>query len=203
MVSITACSKNSLDWLRTLLVALCFLGAGCCLAAEVEIESPHFFSSEEGYAVSAHFKFDLGQRLEEAVTRGVVLNFLLEFELTNPRWYWFDEKLISRQMRLRLSYHALTRQYRVSSGTGLHQSFSTLDEALRVLSRLRAWQVVEKATEFPQIKSGEAYRGALRFRLDVTQLPKPFQISAVGNRDWYLSSDWKNWMINLPTLENK
>lgn len=202
MVSITACSKKRLDGLRLFLTVLCLLGAGWCAAAEVEVDSPQFFVAEEGYAVSAQFKFELGQRLEEAVARGVVLSFLIEFELTNPRWYWFDEKLVSRQMRLRLSYHALTRQYRISSG-GLHQSFHTLDEALRVLCRLRAWQVVEKASDFPQIKAGENYRGAMRFRLDATQLPKPFQITAVGDRGWSLASEWKIWSVHLPGLENK
>lgn len=202
MVSITAWSKRSFDWLRPLLAAGLLAIAGLSGAAEVEIESPQFFAYDEGYAVSGDFRFELGQRLEEAVTRGVVLYFVTEFELTNPRWFWFDEKILSRQMRHRLYYHALTRQYRLAAG-GLHQSFFSLDEALRVLSRLRSWQVIEKMSDFPQIKPGENYHIALRFRLDVTQLPKPFQISAVANRDWQLSSDWKSWPFNLPPVESK
>ena len=27
-------------------------------------------------------------------------------------------------------------------------------------------------------------------RLDVAQLPKPFQVNALNNNDWRLSSDW-------------
>jgi hypothetical protein len=27
-------------------------------------------------------------------------------------------------------------------------------------------------------------------RLDVAQLPKPFQVNALNNSDWRLSSDW-------------
>ncbi len=30
-------------------------------------------------------------------------------------------------------------------------------------------------------------------RLDTTQLPKPFQINAIANRDWTLESDWKRF----------
>lgn len=202
MVSITASSKKCLEWLRLLLACAWLALAGLAAAAEVEIESPQFMPADEGYAIAADFKFELGQRLEEAVMRGVVLHFVVEFELTNPRWYWFDEKLVSRQMRLRLYYHALTRQYRLASG-GLHQSFHSLDEALRVLSRLRGWPVIEKAADFPLIKPGEHYRAALRFRLDTTQLPKPFQISAVANRDWHLSSDWKTWSVYLQNPESK
>jgi len=203
MPSITACSKRRLEGLRLLLVCAWLSFVGLVTAAEVEVLTPQLTISDEGYAVSADFQFELTSRLEEAVTRGVVLTFLIDFELINKRWYWFDDKLVSRQMSLRLYYHALTRQYRVVSGGGLHQSFFTLDEALRVVSRLRSWQVIEKASDFPPIKSGEGYRGAIRFRLDVTQLPKPLQIFAVGSRDWHLASDWKAWNINIPAAESK
>lgn len=202
MPSITAWSKRSLDGLRLVLACVWLTFAGLATAAEVEVLKPQFAASDEGYAVSADFQFELSHRLEEAVMRGVVLTFLIDFELTNRRWYWFDDKLASRQMSLRLSYHALTRQYRVAIG-GLHQSFATLDEALRVMSRLRSWQVIEKAADYPHIKPGETYRGVLRFKLDVTQLPRPFQISAVGSRDWQISSDWKAWVITLPAAESK
>jgi len=32
----------------------------------------------------------------------------------------------------------------------------------------------------------------VRMRLDTSQLPRPFQINALTNRDWTLSSDWFN-----------
>jgi hypothetical protein len=37
------------------------------------------------------------------------------------------------------------------------------------------------------------YEAAVRLRLDTTQLPKPFQISALTSRDWSLQSDWVRW----------
>ncbi len=89
---------------------------------------------------------------------------------------------------LRLSYHALTRQYRLSNGS-LHQNFNTLSEALRILSRLRDWPVAEKS----QLKTSEVYQAALRLRLDLTQLPKPLQVTAIGSREWNLASDWQRW----------
>lgn len=202
MAFIMACSTKILEGLRFLLALLCLLLAGVAQANEARVEAHELLASDGGYAVSADFKVELGPVLEEAVFRGVTLGFLIDFELINRRWYWFDEKLASRQMVLRLSYHALTRQYRVASG-GLHQSFDTLDEALRVLSRVRHWQVIEKVSEHPEIRPGGTYRGALRFKLDITQLPKPFQINAVGSRDWNLSSDWVTWDIKLPSAEDK
>jgi hypothetical protein len=75
--------------------------------------------------------------------RGVTLYFVVDFELSRSRWYWLDEQVASRSQTYQLSYHALTRQYRLSSGA-LHQSFTSLDDAQRILSRLRNWQVIDK-----------------------------------------------------------
>lgn len=179
-------------WLA-LLVFLPFVA----FAAEIEIANPQLAAGDDGYILSADFKFDLSPRLEEAVTKGVVLYFVADFELTKGRWYWLDEKLVSRSQIYRLSYHALTRQYRLSTG-GLHQSFATLSEAVQVLSRLRNWVVVERGEK--GVRVGEPYDAALRLRLDVTQLPRPFQITALGNKEWSLASDWKIWQATLPAL---
>lgn len=204
MVSITACLKSRSDPWRVWLLVLGLVFGLVARAAEIEVTNPELSLTEDGYVVSADFTIDLNQRLEEAVAKGVVLNFIVDFELTRPRWYWLDEKLVSRSQTYRLSYHALTRQYRLATGA-LHQSFPTLSEAVRMLSRLHNWVVIEKPSDRadkPQPKPGETYHAALRLRLDTTQLPKPFQISALGNKDWSLASDWKTWQATLPA-ENK
>jgi hypothetical protein len=183
--------------LRLWLLTLAFLPA-LAWAAEIDIANPQLLAGDDGYVLSADFKFELNPRLEEAVTKGVALYFVADFELTKARWYWLDEKLVSRSQTYRLSYNALTRQYRLSVGSGLHQSFPSLSDALQVLTRLRNWGVVERGEK--GVRAGETYDAALRLRLDVTQLPRPFQITALGNKDWSLASDWKTWQANLPAL---
>lgn len=189
----TACSKSVFDPLRRWLLLLLFVPV-LAWTAEIDISNPQISAGEDGYVLSADFKLELNPRLEEAVTKGVVLYFVADFELSKARWYWLDEKLVSRSQTYRLSYHALTRQYRMTTG-GLHQSFQTLSEAMQVLSRLRNWTVVDKNDK--SVRSGEAYDASLRIRLDVAQLPRPFQITALGNKDWSLSSDWKTWPVNM------
>jgi len=184
-----------LELLRRWLLALAFVPA-LAVATEIDIASPQLVAGDDGYVLSADFRLELTPRLEEAVTKGVVLYFVAEFELTRERWYWLDEKLSTRSLTYRLSYHALTRQYRLSTG-GLHQSFATLSEAVQVLARLRNWLVIERGDK---VKPGETYDAALRLRLDVNQLPRPFQITALGNKDWNLASDWKVWQAVLPPL---
>ena len=196
MASSIACLKKLPDRLRLWLLALVFLPF-LAWTAEVDVANPQLTAGDEGYVLSADFKFELNPRLEEAVSRGLTLYFVADFELSRPRWYWLDEKLVSRSLTYRLSYHALTRQYRLSTG-GLHQSFATLAEAMQMLSRLRSWVVIERGDKV--VKAGDPYEAALRLRLDITQLPRPFQITALGNKDWSLASDWKSWQPTLPAL---
>lgn len=194
MASITAFSKSMLERLRCALLLLLLLPV-VAWAAEIDVLNQGLAPSEEGHVLSADFYFELSPRLEEAVNRGVVLYFVAEFELSQKRWYWFDEKLLSRSLTYRLSYHALTRQYRLSTG-GLHQSFETLGDALAVLRRMRNWLVIPR--DDPRIVPGGSYLAALRLQLDVRQLPRPFQISALGNKDWSLAGDWLTWPVTLP-----
>ena len=96
-------------------------------------------------------------------------------------------------MQLRLSYHALSRQYRLSTGL-LQQNFATLEEALNVLRRLRNWLVVDRSVPL----SGDDYEAAVRMRHDVSLLPKPFQLSALTGRDLHLESPWRRFKVRAP-----
>ncbi|MCU0258851.1 MAG: DUF4390 domain-containing protein [Solirubrobacteraceae bacterium] len=179
--------------LRLVLVlaaALAFAAPGPAHAEEIELKRVSLELTEEGYALDADYLIELNARLDDALHSGVPLWFAVELQVGRPRWYWLDEKVVSRALPLRLSFHALTRQYRVSGGT-LHQSYPTLGEALRALGTIRGWVVLERG----QLKSGETYDAALRMRLDLTQMPKPFQVTAITNRDWNLASEWRRWRI--------
>jgi hypothetical protein len=128
----------------------------------------------------------------------VPLYFRVEFELTRRRWYWFDETAASRRMHLRLSYHALSRQYRLSTGA-LQQGFPTLEEALNVLKRVRNWLVVDRSISLSNLE----YDAAVRMRLDTTLLPKPFQLSALTSRELHLESPWKRFIVRAPRVAER
>jgi len=164
------------------------LAAQAALAVDLSVRNPQLVANEDGYALSADFNINFNSRLEEAVNKGVVLYFSVDFELSRSRWYWFDEQVIRRNRTYQLSYHALTRQYRLSTGA-LHQSYASLEEVLRLISRLRNWQVLEKG----DVKNEQPYLAGLRMHLDLTQMPKTFQVSALANKDWNLGSEWVRW----------
>ena len=97
-------------------------------------------------------------------------------------------KVVSTSTQYRVSYNAITRQYRVAIGL-LSQTFDGLDEVERFLSRVNSRQVAT----LDQLVKGARYEAALRLRLDINALPKPFQISALASRDWSMQSEWYRW----------
>lgn len=188
--SSTRCSRR-IDW-RAWLVALCLvLGAGAAYAAQgIEVKRANLLAAEEGYVLQAQFDVTLTNTLEDALHKGVSLYFLLEFEITRPRWYWFNERVFVLEQSYRLSYNPLTRQYRIGVGA-LFQNFSTLDEALGFMSRVRRRLDVEPGL----VRRDNGYLAALRMRLDPSQLPKPFQLNALGSREWTIASEWYRWVL--------
>src|SRR5256885_102097 len=162
-------------------------------ADDIEVRDAQVHATEEGLVLDADFDFELSPRLSDVVANGVPLYFRVDFELTRRRWYWFDESAASKRLQLRLSYHPLSRQYRLSTGL-LQQSFATLDEALNVLKRIRNWLVVDRTVTFDEAD----YDAAVRMRLDTTLLPKPFQLSALTGRDLQLDSPWRRFTVRSP-----
>lgn len=170
-----------------------FLFCLCCIASPVlaegiEIRSAELVPVDDSWQLNADFDIGFTAEQEEAVNKGVALNFLIEFELMEPRRYWFDEEVASATLRVRLSYHVLSRQYLLNIGT--HQkAFSSFQEAREELGNLHNWPVLEKS----QIKKGEPYYALLRMRLDPTRLPKALQVDALAPEKWKLVSERHRW----------
>jgi hypothetical protein len=183
-----SCKKYSL---LLLLAALAFVMLTLPARAEgIHVRDAVLAAADEAYYLEANFEISLNPTLEEALNKGVPLYFLLEFEIIRPRWYWLDDRVIGTQQQYRLAYNALTRQYRLGIGA-FFQNFNDLNEALDFLSRVRRRHVLE----IGMLSRGTVYAAAVRMRLDVSQLPKPFQLNALASRDWNLSSEWYRWSV--------
>ena len=193
MVFITP-SCRKIDFLRWLLAVLALWSCAALAATEgIHVQSAELTLRGGNYYLEANFEVGLTPTLEDALNKGLPLHFVVEFELIYPRWYTaylWNKSVAELEQHQRLSYNALTRQYRLSFGT-LHQNFDTLNDALALLGRLRRRFVVEADA----LDEDRVYEAAIRMRLDVSQLPKPFQINALASRDWNLSSEWFRWTL--------
>lgn len=177
-------------WLAAFAMALAMLLSlpAPAHAQVIEVLDARIEYQDGGYELEANFDFDLPPALEDALHKGISLYFLTEFQLTRPRWYWIDERPVNTSRSVRLSFHPLTRQYRISTG-GLQLPFTRLRSALDFIQHVRGWRVFDRGT----VRVGETYQAEVRMRLDLTQLPKPFQINAVNTREWNLTSEWRRF----------
>ena len=179
----------------TILLTAVLLLAFTAHAEDIQIKFVALDTTDEGYQYNADFEIVLNPILEKALKKGIVLYFVTDFRLVSPRWYWLDKKIARSKQRDALSYYALTRQYRLSGTLLQKQSFSTLKEALRVLSRVRNRPIFESS----ELQQDTEYIAKLRMRLDLSRLPKPFQVEALGSKEWNLSSGMLQWRITLPS----
>jgi len=188
--------------MRSLLVALAIVlwSATAATADGIAVRKAEIRVTEEGYQLAANFDIRLTLLLEQALTHGITLNFVSEFTLTRSRWYWLDEVASKTEQTTKLSYSALTRQYRIKRGT-LFQNFASLDDALRALGNQSSnpipAELLNKNSGYiaSLLKNNSNYTAFARMRLDVSQLPKPLQVNALTSDEWKLDSEGYSWML--------
>jgi hypothetical protein len=156
------------------------------------IRSASLVAVEDSYVLNADVDVKFSEKMEEAISKGFELNFLIEFQLVKPRKYWFDDEIVTVTNNVTLSYHALSRQFLVIRGDQ-QKAFVRLDEATDDLSDISGLKVFQKS----EIEKGEPYKAALLMRLDPKKLPKVLQGESIGSDDWKISSQRFEWIPSL------
>ena len=204
MVFITHCWKSfprpldrALGWLR----ALVLLVATTAWASSVDLTDMRTERVDGALVLHTTLKLELGPAVEEALMKGVPVYFVAEAEVLRDRWYWYDRKVSAVTRYYRLVYQPLTRQWRLNVsgeplstaglGGSIAQNFDNLPEALGMIRRQSGWKLADLSDMDPDARHNLNYR----FRLDVAQLPRPFQIAAGSQADWSLSLS-RNLRIN-------
>ena len=175
---------------------------GALLAAAVqsaalatELTQLRLERADDGVYLSALAHFELPPVVEDALLKGIPMFFVVEADIYRYRWYWTDVQAASAARTMRLAYQPLTRRWRVNIASGLitnsaglratlNQNHDTLAEALSAIQRVARWKIAESA----EVDRDAAYRLEFSFRLDLSQLPRPFQIGMAGQREWDISA---------------
>lgn len=148
--------------------------------------------TEDGLYLNAAVAFELPHVVEDALLKGIPLFFVVEVDIYRDRWYWTDPRVAGAARTIRLAYQPLTRRWRVNIGSGLiggpssglrasfNQNYETLPEAMSAVQRVARWKVAD----ITDLRAGHKHNLVFRFKLDLSQLPRPFQIGVAGQRDW-------------------
>ena len=181
---------------RRLLLAWCLAASTATALAQTQAPSTEITQlrverTEDGVLLSANVKFEMPAVIDDALAKGIPMFFVAEAVIFRDRWYWYDKQVSIAARHMRLSYQPLTRRWRLvvsptpigNSGLALGQTFDTREEAMAAVQHISHWKVAESAELDPEAR----YNVDFRFRLDVSQLPRPFQIGAVGHADWNIA----------------
>ena len=174
------------------LILVSWLACWSMAGAQVPVDIASFDIDRSGdeVSLSAQLQFELSPTVEEALLKGIPMVFVAETEIFRERWYWYDKSIATSARYFRLAFQPLTRRWRLNvsaggnnaTGQGLafNQSFDDLPQAMAAIKRISGWRVASSSQLDPSVR----YRFDFRFRLDVGQLPRPFQIGAIGQSDW-------------------
>ncbi|MEF9949324.1 MAG: DUF4390 domain-containing protein [Comamonas sp.] len=170
---------------------------GCLTQAQADTVVPDISSmqvtrTDEGVFLSATLQFELPGQVEDALRQGIPMYFIADAQVQRERWYWSDQQLGVATRYFRLTHQPLTRRWRLhisntaftSSGTGLAlgQTYEQLEDAVAAIQRINRWKILEPG----QLSSTSGVSVQLRFRVDLSSLPRPLQIGALGRSGWNL-----------------
>lgn len=193
--------------MRNILIILSILLLAPNLAAAdgIVVRKAEIRATDNGYQLAASFDIRLTLLVEQALTHGISLSFTSEFTLTRSRWYWFDEVTAKTEQTIKLSYNALTQQYRLKR-EDIFQNFGSLDEALKALgnqsSKTFSAELFNRSNGYigSLLKINPKYTAYTRMRLDVSQLPKPLQVNALTSDEWKMDSEGYSWLLGPDEL---
>ena len=190
---------------RVLAFCACVLMA-CAgpVALAAEVAQLKMERSDESVYLSAAVKFDLPTVVEDALLKGIPMFFVAEADIYRDRWYWYDKRVTTATRTMRLAFQPLTRRWRLNilpgaiSVTGLRaslsQNYDSLPEAMTAIQRISRWRIADAA----EIEAASRHNVEFRFRLDLSQLPRPFQIGVAGQRDWAIAVEESRQLLAEP-----
>ena len=140
--------------------------------------------------VNADMDLTLSNKVEEALSKGIPINILIEIRLKRPRKILWDETIGEWSITRKLGYHALSSQYLVSTvGDPQVESFTSLSQALRSAGSLVDHEFL--MNHFPG--KNARYLLEMRVSLNIESLPAPLRPVAYTSLAWRLNSGWTKW----------
>jgi hypothetical protein len=164
-------------------------------AANFGVKSVKVMLDQRVLLVNARFDLPINPRIEEALSKGIAIDVVIDVNMAKHRWWWRNRLITDQTLRRRIQFHALSRQYLVS---GLHardpsESFGSLTQALAHAGTLDEFRIFLTAKK--EIEADARYLLLLRARLDIEALPMLMRPLAYATPSWRLNTGWTEWLV--------
>lgn len=184
-VSVHPILSSLLSWL--LLLAITPAAPASEYAAQ--IRHAELSRVDDTVQIKSHIDYSLSPTAQEALSKGVALEWLVLVEVRQSEWPW-DDVVFSLERPYRLQFHALLNQYAVHDLEHT-EMFLTLHSALSFMSQL---QIIVQ-NDLPQLHPERDHRLAIKAQFQREALPVPLRPFSYLDPQWYLSSNWFLWPI--------
>ena len=175
-------------------MSLLCAGAVAPVQAEFGVSEVQARLVDGALELSGALELALTPKVEEALAKGIPLDFVIGVRLDRVRPWWWDERTGEWTLKRRIRFHALSGQYLVNTLDATpetSESYTSLTEALRQLGTLAALRL--RLADAPRAQ--EHYAVQLRVHLDLEALPTPLQPVAYTSLAWHLNSGWSKWEV--------
>lgn len=183
-------------WQSARRLALALLAIALCATAAADFKTGEIRARLAGkmLELGGGFELSLSRKVEEALTKGIPLEVVLELRLYRERAVFWNDRLAAWSWRREIRYHALSGQYlvvRPDQKPPLQESFATLADALRYLGSV---DDLKLSLDERLIAPG-TYVVRSRASLDIEALPAPLRPRAYTSLSWHLDSGWETWIV--------
>lgn len=146
---------------------------------------------DDALHITTTLDMSLSTRSEEALSKGIPLDILIDLALVEHRRFLWDRVVTDRTLHRRIQYHALSGQYLVSSadiGADEFARFPTAQAALTYAGALNELEI--PLAKKKDISQNLRYWLKLRVQLDIETLPSPLRPLAYITPSWHHNTGW-------------
>ncbi len=150
-------------------------------------------NKQDSYKIAIEATIKMSDEQVEILENGISLTFSYTFVVEEKVGLaWLEGEHDHKTYNYTISYNALTRQYVVNSHRHKkYENFPTLSLALAYISEPKNMIV-----DITKRQPNRIYRGGVRLKLDINELPTPLRIPAYLSKEWNLDTGWKYWEFN-------
>lgn len=164
-------------------------------AQQFTIENAKTELVNQVYSLDATLKYQFTPEALAALKNGVPLVLVLDIEVIKPRRYMWNEEIASLEQRYEIRYLALTGQYLLNNkNSGEKHVYPKLEDALYSLGHIHELPLIDAHL----LNKNEHYMVRARSHLDFDSLPVPLRLKAYFSSEWWLSSGWYSWDLQVP-----